>query len=120
MFIYKGIIYALEVSGQLARLYNSMHAQSPTIHIVSYVPDKGRAQSYCGVKLRKGFWFDTALRYARQLNMGEKQPWQKDMAYTKSLRNNRLEYYPNDYLANICPICAESPDVGLELLAELP
>jgi len=102
MFIYKGVIYALEVAGQLARLYNSMHAQSPTIHLVSEVPAKGRAQSFCGAVLRKGFW------------------WQHYMAYTKRLRSNHLDYYPNDYFENICPICAESPEVGLDLLANVP
>ena len=120
MFIYKGVIYALEVAGQLARLYNSMHAQSPTIHLVSEVPAKGRAQSFCGAVLRKGFWFDTSLRYARQLSTGKTAHWQHYMAYTKRLRSNHLDYYPNDYFENICPICAESPEVGLDLLANVP
>lgn len=121
MFIYKGIIYALDIAGKLAHLYNSMHAQSPTIHLVSEVPKKGRAQSFCGAVLRKGFWFDTSVNYASKLSTGGKLPgWGGHHAYTKKLRSNHRVHYGYDYLTNVCPRCAESPEVGLDLLANLP
>lgn len=120
MFIYKGIIYALDLAGKLAHLYNSMHAQSPTIHLVSEVPKKGRAQSFCGAVLRKGFWFDTSINYANALGTVRPAHWRGYRAYTKKLRSNQQDHYPHDYLGNVCPRCAESPEVGLDLLANVP
>lgn len=120
MFIYKVLIYTINAADKLARIYNAMHATSPTIHLVSTVPKKGRAQSFCGAVLRKGFWFDTSLNYANRLASVRPARWGGFMVYTKHLRGNIQDHYPHTYLDNVCPRCADSPEVGLDLLANLP